>query len=355
MNPVYIIIVTILVTLLVYFSVKLVNEGFEEYFGSGCMDYVPYRESAHYAIKPNTIFISVASYRDSECSDTISSIYANADHPENIYVGICQQNNKDLPDEVCIGSDPIVQKYITNINVYNLDYTEAKGPTYARYWCSTLWTGQEYYFQIDSHTKFVKGFDTDLLTMIKASPDKTILSCYPPTEEQLTQDGVPIIDSCKIISSLPVFYAGIHSTDSKVPIKSPKPFVAAGFMFLKSDFLFTVPYDPMLSGLFQGEEVLFSARLFTDGYNVYAPNKKICSHHYAREGPLFFKDIKGNAECRSKAEKKVLFLLGLTDQNSVAEDFLRDHNRYGLCKVRDISEFWTLAGLKVVNGSLELV
>ena len=41
-------------------------------------------------IKPNTIFVSIASYRDSVCSTTVESLYSMADNPQNVFVGLCQ-------------------------------------------------------------------------------------------------------------------------------------------------------------------------------------------------------------------------------------------------------------------------
>src|SRR5574343_1318206 len=119
----------------------------------------------------------------------------------------------------------------------------------------------------------------------------------------------------------------------KEPIKSPKPFVAGGFMFLESSFLLEVPYDPYLSGLFQGEETLFSARLFTHGYDIFAPNKPVCSHHYNREGSLYNKDMPNFAPCKHIAEQRVLYLLGLSYDNALLKshpDFLYDTDKYSL-------------------------
>lgn len=39
----------------------------------------------------------------------------------------------------------------------NLYYTEARGPCYARYSCSTLYQGETYFVQTDSHTGFLKN------------------------------------------------------------------------------------------------------------------------------------------------------------------------------------------------------
>ena len=42
----------------------------------------------------NTIFVSIASYRDDVCPTTLKSLYEMANKPENIFVGICQQNKE---------------------------------------------------------------------------------------------------------------------------------------------------------------------------------------------------------------------------------------------------------------------
>jgi hypothetical protein len=49
----------------------------------------------------DTIFISIASYRDNECSATIRDIYAKAKYPERIFCGVCEQNSDDV-EEACI-------------------------------------------------------------------------------------------------------------------------------------------------------------------------------------------------------------------------------------------------------------
>ena len=90
----------------------------------------------NHPVKEGQIFVSVASYRDDECSDTIRSLYDNAENPENIYVGICSQNHPDEVKEECL---PNNYKYKNNIRVNRLKHTDALGPNYARYLCSHLW------------------------------------------------------------------------------------------------------------------------------------------------------------------------------------------------------------------------
>ena len=135
-------------------------------------------------IKPNTIFVSIASYRDSVCSTTVESLFSMADNPKDVFVGICQQNNCN-EDQECVNSNSsIISNYIKNIRTIRIPHYEAKGPTWARYLCSTLWDGEKYYFQIDSHTKFIKGWDTKCINMINLIKNsglsqRPVISHYP--------------------------------------------------------------------------------------------------------------------------------------------------------------------------------
>lgn len=319
------------------------------------MEVIPYTEQRKYPLKNGCIFVSVASYRDTECSQTLESLFGNAMYPDSIYVGICEQNNNHVVSELCIGEN--VLKYKDHILITKMDYKDAQGPTFARYYCSTLWRGEQYYLQIDSHMYFSKNWDRDLLEMfahVKLESQRPVLSVYPPTKEQMNVSGFPEFNSGKFNSKgIPTFLCG-WSKPSTVPKRSNKCFAAAGFMFLESDFLFSVPFDPNLSHLFQLEEVLYSARLWTNGWDFYVPNKKIVYHHYNRtKASLYHKDIEQSAECRGKAEKRGLFLLGLAPKESVADEFLRNYNRYGVGKFRPIGDFWKACGIDIENKTVE--
>ena len=113
-------------------------------------------------MKSNCIFVSIASYRDTICSDTITSLFEMAHNPENIFIGVCQQNKEC--DYDCV--EHINEKWKKNVKILRLSHNDAKGPTYARYLCSTLWEDEEFYFQIDSHTNCVKNWDIKCIDMI---------------------------------------------------------------------------------------------------------------------------------------------------------------------------------------------
>ena len=344
-KDIWITVFAILVLLNIFLCYCNVNESFTENFGSTCIDFIPFKNPVKKQIKSNKIFVSVASYRDDECQQTLKSIFDQADNPFNVIVGTCQQN-KEAEEQCELGLDPKYKKQIRDIS---MDYMKAKGPTFARYWCATLWQGEEFFLQIDSHTHFRKHWDTDLIKMFRQCQEdskRPILTVYPPTQEQMKIEGAPEMCNGRLSNDkIPVFLAGWTSKSDK-PKRCPKPFAAGGFMFLHGNFLDEVPYDPNLSHLFQGEETLLSARLWTHGYDFYTPNIKVAWHHYGRpEKPKYWTDHKDSTTCRRNAEKRVLFLLGLEPKTSVADEFLKDLHSYGFGKVRRLEDYWLAAGI----------
>jgi [Skp1-protein]-hydroxyproline N-acetylglucosaminyltransferase len=353
-----VIVVTIIIILLIITRTSESFANSQQLLITDCIPFVPFVPTPIIPIKPGTIFISIASYRDVECAETVSTIYKLAANPYNVFLGLCEQNKENELDELCTQSG--TEKYRKNMKKISINYLDAKGPTFARYHCAKLWNGEQYFLQIDSHTFFEKNWDTNLINMLEQcrkdpqGSNRPVLSVYPPTEEQLKMDGFPIMDSGKVgKNGLPIFLASFWTKySSERPLRSPKPFVAAGFLFLDSTFLYDVPYDPMLCHLFQGEETLLSARLFTNGYDIFAPNIKVCSHHYQRRSsPLFHKEVPDAMACRKFAENKVKRILGLKGEGNDDEGWKID-NGYGLGTFRTLNDFWNASGIILENGGI---
>ncbi len=220
----------------------------------------------------DTIFISIVTYRDPQAQVTVRDIIKNADNPKNITIAVIEQN---LPnDKFRVKAEPNV-KVMRNV--------EAKGPAWARFLASTLHRNEKWYLQIDSHMKFCPGWDTDILQQIKPfEKEKCVFTCYPP--QNLPTPDIPV----KSITQKWAKDKDNHiiACGSIIPAtKDPSigVFVSANFLFfLAEPFLKEIPFDPNLQHIFQGEEILLSARLFTRGWIVFHPGKCVCSHEYGR-------------------------------------------------------------------------
>lgn len=321
---------------------------------SGCVSPVPekWEIDKTKAIKPDTIFVSIASYRDVECRDTVYQMFEAASNPDRIFAGVVQQNK--LKEEDCFDKCPDCKKRKDSghIKVLDYDFKDAKGPCFARYQASKLWDGEAYYLQIDSHTKFVDGWDDTLLEEFKRTNDpKAVISGYPPTEEQLAKiikqnyNEFPMMCETKFNKDgLPQVTAKIIKRNDDNPV--PVAYGGAGLLCMPAQALLDVNYDPYLNFLFFGEELLHSARLWTSGYNFYAPLKPFISHYYSRKGaPKFWDDNKEFEKCRQKAIHRVKYILGLGPLDKVEEDFRVDIEKYGLGKQRSMKEYWKFMGV----------
>jgi len=314
----------------------------------------------HYPHIPGTIFVSVASYRDDECRDTVADMFEQADSPNNIFVGVCQQNKEDEEDCFDRCATCAERKASGHIRVANFDYMDARGPTFARYQCSKLWRGEEFFFQIDSHLKFEPGWDTTLLNQMRATNDpKAVLGCYPPTQEQLDDMKATDFQSMIVMCAAPFDDTGLPTIRAELVQRhgrvAPLPiaFQPAGMICFPGKALHDVPYDPYLSFLFFGEELLFSARLWTAGYNLYAPTKNFAVHHYGREGkPKYWDDHSGSEACKRLALQRAKYLLGMASKLLVHADYLDEIDRYGMGTERSLDDYWAFAGVSPLTRTV---
>jgi hypothetical protein len=322
---------------------------------SGCVQQPDDWQMPLHSPIPEAIFVSIASYRDDECKDTVFDMFEKAARPELLFVGVVQQNKPDQKKEDCFDSCPVCaeKKRSGHIRVTSLSHLEARGPTYARYECSKLWRGEEFYLQIDSHTKFEPSWDDTLREQFRLTGDpNAAIGAYPPTTEQMEQmranNFTTMITMCPGAfddQGLPGIGAQVVSTNGRTkPV--PSALLSAGMMFFPGKALYKVPYDPYLSYLFFGEEVLHSARLWTAGYNIYQPTKAFCTHHYIRSGkPRYWDDHSEAHACKKKAVQRAKYLLGAIDRDAVHPDYFLDIDKYGMGSERTLDAYLDFAGI----------
>ena len=284
------------------------------------------------SIKKGHIFVSVASYRDDRCSSTVNSLFKKAARPGRIWVGICQQNDQEDPD--CISAKAITYK--SHIKINRISSLGAKGPTWARYLCSRLWEGQEFFLQIDSHTQFAQNWDVDLIDMYnKIGMRKIVLTHYPPahdvfnTDEKLKSktavtNGASVNNKNQLISSGKII--------PKISFPKETKYFSAGLLFAPYEFLIEIPYDPYLPYLFQGEEPMIAMRLYTRGWKMFNPSHCVANHYYDRkDSPKFWTDHQAEyKEYNPLSAKRSRFFLGLEDKDPfVNQEIYKYYETYG--------------------------
>ena len=236
------------------------------------------------------IFISVASYRDPELKWTIKSAIDNATNPDNLYFGVVYQGtDSELPD----------LSYVKNLSIIKMHPKEARGAGFARSRAMELYSGQELFLQVDSHTRFQAGWDViaiDQLSRAKniSGHNKVVLSYFPAPFDPERNGGMHLIRNNPKIKPYPTrqrlllnkrkqWTAERFEFESKLK-ENPElsQTILGGFMFSDASIIKEVPYDPEIS--FFGEEVCFAMRAWTRGWDIYSPSKNIVYHFYSRGG-----------------------------------------------------------------------
>jgi hypothetical protein len=305
------------------------------------------------AKKPR-IFVNIASYRDTECQWTLRDLFAKAAHPERIFVGICWQFVRGEDDD-CF----LFETRPKQCRVIEIDANTSRGTCWARSQAQSLWRGEEYTLQIDSHMRFVEHWDEILLAMLaQCDSAKPVISTYPPSYEppnELSALTVALIQASEYDSNgVLKFKASADSEQDDPPPPRRNPFIAGGLLFGPGSMIADVPYDPYL--YFHGEEVTLAVRLFTAGYDVFAPNRCTVFHDYGnkRNRPRHWDDFEWK-HLNELSFKRIRHLLGI--EPSEDAEVLCEIDRYGLGAQRSLAEFEAFADLdfknRLINGKTD--
>src|SRR6056300_851596 len=107
-----------------------------------------------------SIFVQIASYRDPELVKTLDDLFTQADNPDELHVCIAWQNS---PEDEWDNLDKY--KEDERLTILDIPYRESKGACWARNQIQQHYKGEDYTLQLDSHHRFVKGWDTICINM----------------------------------------------------------------------------------------------------------------------------------------------------------------------------------------------
>jgi len=302
--------------------------------------------------KNNTIFIQIASYRDPQLLPTLKDMLDKADHPENLRIGICwqhaQQDSWDTLDEY---------KNDDRFRILDVNYLDSKGVCWARNAVQQLYNNEDYTMQLDSHHRFIKHWDTELINMLQDLQNKghkkPLITAYIPSFDPDNDPAARIQEPWKMnfdrfIPEGAVFFlpASFDSWDDKTqPL--PARFYSAHFAFSVGAFSKEVQHDPEY--YFHGEEISIAVRAFTHGYDLFHPHKVICWHEYTRKGRTKQWDddkewAKRNEYCHLKNRK-------LFEMDGEKRDI--DFGHYGFGTVRTLRDYEKYSGLSFGKRAIQ--
>lgn len=294
------------------------------------------------------IFVHIASYRDSDTRNTVTDLFAKAKYPERIFVGIVWQLIPGTDDDLIF-----IPSHPDQVRTLTFNARDSKGVGWARAHCQSLWRREEYVLQIDAHHRFAEGWDQSLIDLLSACPSsKAVLSTYPQGFRlpNSTIPGSPlqvVFKEFDATTRIPALTSRLLTPDeqsSMQPIRSA--FCAAGFLFGPSKLIQEIPYDPMI--YFSGEEISLSLRLWSWGWDIFAPNRHVLWHLWDKSSrPSHWNDNPDFGVLQARGHKRLRHMLGI--DHSDDPDALRELDRYGLGNVRTLEDFEKFSGVDFAN------
>lgn len=282
------------------------------------------------------IFLHLAAYRDPELIPTVKDVLEKADRPEKLTLGIVWQS---IPEE-----DESIAAQLKDFpcKIIEIDARKSLGVCWARSLGQRLLHDEDFILQLDSHHRFVKGWDTLLLKLLsQCSSPKPVLSAYvppynPPNEIPPNYPATRLtahqFDEYGVLS----FVAGeslAHYSEPQLGM-----FLAGGFIFAPRLFYLELPYDPLL--YFRGEEVTLAARAWTKGWDIFYPHEIAIYHYYTRSNAKKHWDVNSTwyqLEKKSRERVRKVFRL-----DPLGEETLEI---YDLGSVRTLEDYEKFAGV----------
>ena len=310
----------------------------------------------------STIFIQIGAYRDPDLPATLHNLLRRAAHPERLHFGICLQLS---------ASDPINWREQSfpdhaHLKIKHVAAADSRGACWARSQAQAFYDGENFLLQIDSHMRAVEHWDDLLLqTWAECCDQKAVLSVYPNGFQQpcrLETSSLPVMgaagfDAYGILKLQGISRFQLPEEQPERP--TPGAFVGGGFLFGPGSIVREVPYDPAL--YFYGEEVAMSARLWTSGFNIYAPNRLLLFHLYKSEGTAehastHWGDHSNWFELNRRSLVRVHTMLRSLDRAPqelrATEDDVDELNRYDLGAHRLLDDYQQWAGVNFSTAQI---
>jgi glycosyltransferase involved in cell wall biosynthesis len=302
--------------------------------------------------KVDTIFIQIASYRDPQLLPTLRDMISKAKYPENLRIGISwQHSTEDSWDNLDEFKNDV------RFRIIDINYKESKGVCWARNKVQSLYSGEKYTLQLDSHHRFAPNWDETLIQMLcdlqNNGYSKPLITSYIPSFDPDNDPDGRIMTPWKMnfdrfIPEGAVFFLPAtfdQWDDESKPL--PARFYSAHFAFTVGEFCKDVPHDP--DYYFHGEEISIAVRAYTWGYDLFHPHKVVCWHEYTRKGRT--KQWDDDPVWTKRNDTSHLKNRKLFEMDGEKRDI--DFGPYGFGTVRSLRDYEKYSGLSFKDRAIQ--
>ncbi|HEX6284149.1 MAG TPA: GlcNAc-transferase family protein [Pyrinomonadaceae bacterium] len=288
------------------------------------------------ALISDQIFVQIPAYRDRELLPTITNLFEQARQPQRLRVVVAwQYGAEELRLEKHLRRWP-------NLELLKFPAAQSEGCNWARRIMQERWAGERYTLFLDSHHRFISGWDDEAIDMLEAlrrsGVNKPILTGYlPPYDPQHD----PAQRSNYIFYIRPaerhrgmLFYLIGDPVPAWSELNEPLRAKFASLHFLFADGVINeeLAMDPSI--YFFVDEIAISLRAYTLGYDLFHPHRILGWHLYNRSTRVTH--WADNSSARIKSEVTYKRIRALFSG--------RWQGKYGLGSVRSAADYEAAIG-----------
>lgn len=299
----------------------------------------------------SSIFINIAAYHDYELPKTIHSLIKNSSGKHKLFFGV-HYVFEEVDDIKIQKYDNI--RYLTSCAPLNL------GPGAGRYMAHQLYSNEDYYMVIDSHSRALPNWDEDLISDIlmykSLGHQKPLLTSYPASYHYDENDNEVLGENYgpqNIEFNADEYFQDIFkktlNTLNKGAVNNTKyqKSISGGFSFTVG------PYIKLNKDIAFKEEFAVGAMLYTNGFDLLIPTKLVIHHYYSDPTNNVIEQKKRRSIWNNDKNKDALKIVtslsdktiySMFDQNIIGEGFLG--------KERSLDEYAEYAGLDFKNRTI---
>lgn len=230
------------------------------------------------------IYVQIPAYRDGELLATVRDMVGMAASPNRLRIAIAWQYGEDeahLEDQL---------RRCGDIELTKIPALESRGCNWARSLLQKGWNGERYTLFLDSHHRFVPGWDAEVINILEerrsAGIAKPIITGYlPPYDPGKDPQG-------RTASLFRIRLQERHEdmlfrlVGDEIPgwkrltMPVPAHFSSLHFLFADGSFNLEIAFDPSI--YFFADEVAIALRAYTSGYDLFHPHRILGWHLYNR-------------------------------------------------------------------------
>ena len=271
-----------------------------------------------------SIFVSIASYQDSEIFITVDDLFKRATNPQRIYAGVF------LQDTEVVNKKFKLQFQNKNIKVKHVQPENAEGCGWARnIIMKELYKNEDYFLLVDSHSRFKIGWDVEYINMLNKTPTESVISGFPREyhfNESYEVYSKRNLSSIYIPNEIPYVgnFKGPHQQKLAEKENEQIMNISGGNMFGRGYIVNSITVDDY-TYYGECEQELYSLMLYKCGIDIYAPSENLIWHKYFVPGVDNYREM-----YRPKAGKINFWpdAKNLNCSKRSAENWIKDYNAF---------------------------